>query len=270
LEFSFMGLIDTHTHLDSFTRNGTLPAVLARARAAGLEAMIAIGTAPDDWPLYRDVARDHAGMVHYTVGLHPCSVEAGWEAAMRQVEGFWSGGTRPVALGEMGLDRFHLPKEPAEAEKVFGWQRAAFGSGLAIARRLGCPMVIHSREAFRECVETIDASGVDWTKVVFHCFSEGEIELAELTRRGGFASFTGILTYKNAAGVRAAAKAQGLSRLMIETDAPYLAPAPHRGKPNEPAFLRHTAEFAAANVFGVGYEDLAVATTANARKFFGI
>ena len=94
--------------------------------------------------------------------------------------------------------------------------------------------------------------------------------MAELVRRGGFASFTGILTYKSAANIRAAAKAQGLARLMIETDAPYLTPVPHRGKPNEPAFLRHTAEFAAREVFGVGCDELAAATTANARKFFGL
>ena len=290
-----MSLIDTHTHLDSYTRDGTLPAVLERARAAGLEAMIAIGTAPDDWTLYRDLAGAHAGFVHYTVGLHPCSVDAGWEGALAQVEGFWGGANRstaakpmanksgesrlggdaspypiPVALGEIGLDRFHLPKETVEAEKIFAWQRAAFVEGLAIVKRLGCPVVIHSRGAFRECVEMIDASGVDWTKVVFHCFTEGPVEQAELTRRGGFASFTGILTYKNAANVRDAAKAQGLARLMIETDAPWLTPMPHRGKPNEPAFLRHTAEYAAAEVFRVGYDELAAVTTANARRFFGI
>lgn len=265
-----MPLIDTHTHLDSYARDGTLPAVLDRARAAGLGAMVTIGTALDDWPLYRDLARAHAGFVHYSVGLHPCAVDAGWEEALAQVEGFWSDRPRPVAVGEIGLDRFHLPKDAVEAEKIFGWQRAAFAQGLAIAKRLGCPVVIHSRGAFRECVDMIDASGVDWTKVVFHCFVEGPAEMAELTRRGGFGSFTGILTYKNAANVRAAAKAQGLARLMIETDAPWLTPMPHRGKPNEPAFLRHTAEFAAAEVFTIDYDQLAAVTTANARKFFGI
>ena len=129
-------------------------------------------------------------------------------------------------------------------------------------------MVIHSRGAFRECVETIDASGVDWNRVVFHCFSEGEPEIRELEKRGGRGSFTGILTYKNADAVRAAAKAQGLRRLMIETDAPFLAPVPHRGKPNEPAYLRHTAEYA-AGMFGVSLEELASATTAAARAFYG-
>jgi len=283
-----MGLIDTHTHLDGFARAGTLPGVFARARAAGLEAMIAIGTAPDDWTLNQGFAREHPGFVHYTVGLHPCEVTADWQAAMAQVAGFWGRARppgapgssaagpavppdlEPVALGEIGLDRFHLPKEPAEAEQVFARQRAAFAEGLALAKRLGCPVVIHSRGAFAECVQMIDASGVDWAKVVFHCFVEGEAEVAELMKRGGFASFTGILTYKNAPNVRAAAKAQGLARLMIETDAPYLTPMPHRGKPNEPAFVRHTAEFAAKEVFAVSYDELAAVTTANARRFFGI
>jgi TatD DNase family protein len=281
-----MSLIDTHTHLESFAQAGTLPGTLARAREAGLETMISIGTSPEDWALYRDLTREHNGFVRYTVGLHPCAVDAGWEAAQAQVEGFWevaqasslpsdSAGRMPalplpVAVGEIGLDRFHLPKDAAEAEKIFGWQRAAFTAGLALARKLGCPVAVHSRGAFAECVELIDASGVEWAQVVFHCFTEGEAEMAELTKRGGLASFTGILTYKSAANVRAAAKAQGLARLMIETDAPYLTPVPHRGKPNEPAFLRHTAEFAAKEVFGVSPGELAAITTANARRFFGL
>jgi TatD DNase family protein len=118
-------------------------------------------------------------------------------------------------------------------------------------------------------VELIDASGVEWSRVVFHCFSEGPDEMAELMRRGGFGSFTGIITYKKAEAVRAAALAQGPGRLMMETDAPYLAPVPHRGQPNEPAYVRHTAEFC-AGLFGVPLEELAAVTTANARRFFGI
>jgi TatD DNase family protein len=174
-------------------------------------------------------------------------------------------------LGECGLDRFHLPKDDAaEAERVLARQRGAFAAQLGIARRLGCPVVVHSRGAFRECVEMIDASGVDWSKVVFHCFAEGEAEMAELARRGSAGSFTGIVTYKSAESVRAAARAQGLARMMVETDAPYLTPVPHRGKPNEPAFVRHTAEFCAREIFGVSAEEFARVTTANARRFFAL
>lgn len=267
-----MALIDTHTHLESFVAKSALPEILARAKEAGVESMIAIGTSPEDWELYRKLARENAGAVRYSVGLHPCSVDEHWPDAVAQIEGFWSQFSEPppVALGECGLDRFHLPKDnAAEAEKIFRWQRAAFAAQLVIAGKLRCPLVVHSRGAFPECVAMIDASGVDWTKVVFHCFTEGEAEMAELTRRGGYGSFTGILTYKTAEAIRGAAKAQGLSRFMLETDAPYLTPMPHRGKPNEPAFLKHTAEFA-AQLFGVSYAELAKTSTENARRFFGI
>lgn len=290
-----MGLIDSHTHLESFARRGELAPILDRARAAGLEAMITIGTDADDWDLYRDIAAAHAGFVHYTAGIHPCSVDERWEERFAQLEAFWGRAAtpfaaeneadsarerrgaesapyqpRPVALGEIGLDRFHLPKDDAAAaERVFATQQAAFRAGLALAKRLGCPVVVHSRGAFAESVEMIDASGVDWTKVVFHCFTEGPTEIAELNRRGGVGSFTGILTYKTAENIRVAAKAQGIERFMLETDAPYLTPMPHRGKPNEPAYLRHTAEFA-AGVFGVTIDELAARSTASARRFFAL
>ncbi len=190
---------------------------------------------------------------------------------MAQLPALWneSEKIRPVALGEIGLDRFHLPKEAAAADRVFGWQRAAFAEGLRLAKGWDCPLVVHSRGAFAECVAMIDASGVDWRRVVFHCFAEGVTEMEELTKRGGFGSFTGIITYKNAENVRAAALAQGLDRLMIETDAPYLTPMPHRGKPNEPAYLAHTAAFS-AEVFGVPEAELVRRTTDNARRFFGL
>ena len=267
-----MGLIDTHTHLESFARKGTLTDALTRAKEAGLEAMITVGTSPEDWSLYRELAHKNPGFVQYTVGVHPCSVDEHWADAVAQMEGFWGDLSvpAPVGLGETGLDRFHLPKgDEAEAEKIFRWQRAAFAAQLEIVRRLRCPLVVHSRGAFRECVDMIDASGVDWSKVVFHCFTEGEAEMAELMRRGGYGSFTGVLSYKNAEIVRAAAKLQGLGRFMLETDAPYLTPMPHRGKPNEPAYLKHTAEFA-ADVFGVPFDELARQSTANARLFYGL
>ncbi len=266
-----MGLIDTHTHLESFHRRGELPAILTRAKEAGLAALITIGTGPDDWALYRELAREHRGFVFHTIGLHPCSVDERWSEATAEMDAFWENEPNPpVALGECGLDRFHLPKnDPAEAEKIFRWQRSAFAAQLLLARRLHCPAVVHSRGAFAECVEMIDRSGVDWRKVVFHCFAEGAAEMAELTKRGAYGSFTGILTYKTAENVRAAALAQGLHRLMLETDAPYLTPMPHRGKPNEPAYLRHTAEYA-AEVFQRPYADLVAATSSAARHFFGL
>lgn len=263
------GLIDTHTHLESFAQRGELEPILARAMEAGVATLVTIGTASDDWSLYRDIAKVHPNRVRYTAGLHPCSVGAQWENEIAQLADFWNGAIKPVALGECGLDRFHLPKDAAEAERIFVWQRAAFAAQLDLAKSLGCPVVVHSRGAFAECVAMVDASGVDWTKVVFHCFTEGPAEISELMKRGGWGSFTGVITYKSAENVREAAKVQGLDRLMLETDAPYLTPVPHRGKPNEPAYVRHTAEFCAA-LFGVDYAQLAKITTRNAKAFYGL
>ena len=265
-----MGLIDTHTHLASFAQRDELAATLQRARVADVEAMITIGTAADDWSLYREIAQEHRDLVDYTVGLHPCSVEGNWEEELAMLPAFWDGDeVKPVALGECGLDRFHLPKDEIEAGKLFADQQAAFAAQLVLARKLTCPVVVHSRGAFAETVQMIDESGVDWSRVVFHCFAEGAEEMAELVRRGGWGSFTGIVTYKSASNVREAAELQGLDRLMIETDAPYLTPVPLRGKPNEPAYVRHTAEYC-AELFDVSYHELAATTTKNAREFYGL
>lgn len=263
------GLIDTHAHLDRFHKSGTLDAVLARAREAGVGRIITIGTEPSDWELYAALVPGLGGAVDFSVGLHPCSVETGWEAAVAGIDGYFDRTPKPVALGECGLDRFHLPKEPVEADRIFAMQRDAFAAQLAIARRRDLPVVVHSRGAFNDCVAMADASGVDWRRVVFHCFSDGEVEMKALMERGGYGSFTGILTYKTAGNIRAACRLQGVDRLMVETDAPYLAPVPNRGKPNEPAWVRHTADCAAATL-GISPDEAAAASTRNAMAFFGI
>jgi TatD DNase family protein len=152
---------------------------------------------------------------------------------------------------------------------IFSRQRAAFESQLALAVRTELPVVVHSRGAVVECVEMIDASGLSWSRVVFHCFTDGPELLRPILDRGGRASFTGIVTYKSAENVREALKCQPLDRLMVETDAPYLAPVPMRGKPNEPAHVRHTAAYC-AEVLGLSFEDLARATTTNAKAFYGL
>jgi len=268
-----MEFIDTHTHLESFARRGELRPVLDRALAAGVGRMIAIGTSTDDWTLYRELAEAHPGVVFYTAGLHPCAVTSDWREQLAAMERCWTetpSRTRPVAIGETGLDRFHLPKDNKdEAARIFTMQREAFAESLRCAKRLDVPVVVHSRGAFEECVDLVDASGVGWEKVIFHCFVEGPAEMNELTRRGGWGSFTGVLTYKSADNVRSALKAQGLSRLMLETDAPYLTPFPHRGKPNEPAYLVHIASIA-AQTLEVPLGDVARTTSETACRVFGL
>ncbi|MFT3828900.1 MAG: TatD family hydrolase [Opitutaceae bacterium] len=269
----FPELIDTHAHLDRFHRRGELAAVLERARAAGVGRIVTIGTEPEDWRLYRELVPQLGGRVAFTAGLHPCSVDEQWETALSELPRYFgpgNGGAVAVGLGECGLDRFHLPKnDPAAAERIFAWQLAAFRAQLQLAKTLPGPLVVHSRGAFAETVAEIDAAGFEWARVVFHCFSEGEAEMRLLNARGGRGSFTGIITYKNADNVRAALRAQGLPRLMVETDAPYLPPEPHRGKGNEPAFVALTAA-KAAELLGVPLAELAAHTTAAACAFYGL
>jgi TatD DNase family protein len=263
-------LIDTHAHLDRFHRRGDLAAVLERARVAGVVQIVTVGTEPEDWALYRELVPALGGAVAYTAGLHPTSVDDGWESAVAQLPRYFEGPAAAVGLGEFGLDRFHLPKDdPAEAERIFARQLAAFRAQLDLAKRVRGPLVVHARGAFAETVAEIDAAGVEWSRVVFHCFSEGEAEMRALNARGGRGSFTGVVTYKSAAAVRAALREQGLPRLMLETDAPYLPPEPHRGKTNEPALVALTAARAAQEL-GVPIGELARATTQSARTFYGL
>ena len=267
--FLVNSIIDTHTHLESFHRKGCLSNALEAAATAGVVRMITVGTDGEEWELYAGLAESRPEMIDYTVGIHPTSVDDNWEVLSEGIAPYFERSCQPVALGEIGLDRFHLPKDPTDAEITLARQKAAFRRQLEIARNLATPVVIHSRGAFSECVEEIDESGVDWRRVVFHCFSEGPGEMQQLLDRGGCGSFTGIITFKNAESIREAARLQGIDRLMIETDAPYLSPVPHRGKPNEPAFLRCTADYC-QEMFGLDQEQFARQTTENAYRFFGL
>ncbi len=262
-------LIDTHCHLEKAYAKGEGDATLERMQAAGIGRCITVGTGQKDWERYYRLAARERGRVDWTVGIHPCDVEDDWQEQIRTIPTYFATDPVPVALGEIGLDHFHLPKYPDEAAEVRQRQARAFADQLQLAYQLDCPVVIHSRNAVEACIELIDKSGVDWRKVVFHCFTDGPDLLQPILERGGRASFTGILTYKSASAVREAALLQGMDRLMLETDSPYLAPDPVRGQTNEPAHVAHIARFA-AGLFGVTEAELAKVTTRNAIEFFNL
>jgi TatD DNase family protein len=262
-------LIDSHFHPESVIADGTFEGLLERADAVHVKKMIAVGTEDSDWSLYQSLASKYEGRIFYTVGLHPCHVDAGWESQVSQLKAFFESTCHPVALGEIGLDYFRLPKDAALANTIIMHQEAAFRAQLDLAVMLGCPVVVHSRAAFYPCMRIIEERGLDWQKVVFHCFVEGPSEMHTLNERGARGSFTGIVTYKNADAVRAALLEQGMDSLMIETDAPYLAPDPHRGKVNEPAYLPYVAEACAA-LFGADLNTFRSQIAANTERFYGI
>lgn len=262
-----MQLIDSHCHLQSFQQKGELADVLARASGAGVERFITVGTSVGDWAAYRGLHAANPGKIDYTVGLHPADVDEDWTDAVSQLSSFFMPPNEPVAFGEIGLDYFHLPKDEVEAGEVILRQENAFRQQLLIAAELRCPVIIHSRDAFTETARLIDESGIDWSRIVFHCFSYGPDEVAHVNRRGGRASFTGIATYKNAPAIREALRQQGIERLMLETDCPYLAPEPHRGQTNEPAFLPALAD-KCAEILETSAEEIARRTTENTHGFF--
>ena len=262
-----MNWIDSHCHLEGFLNRGILPEILEHSRDAGVSRLIAIGTDPEDWKINHDLSKQFSEEIHYTVGLHPNHVDGSWENYLADLSFYFTQEPKPVAVGEIGLDYFRLPKEEAKAEPMKANQRAAFRHQLALAKELGLPVVVHCRSAFADCVAEIDDSGVEWSKVVFHCFADGPNEMRQLMERGGRGSFTGIVTFGNAENVREAALLQGLEKLMLETDSPYLAPVPFRGKFNEPAYLPHIGAYL-SKVFEVEEEQLAGITTRNTLDFY--
>ena len=263
-----MPLIDSHAHPLRVWKSGQLAAWINRAQAAGVESVIAIGTQLEDWSVYRDLSQTSPHFFRHTVGLHPCYVDESWEDAVTALAPYFADRTRPVALGEIGLDYFHLPKDPQAAQQLQQWQQEAFKRQLNLAYQLQVPVVIHSRNAFADCVQLIDQSGVAWSQVVFHCFVEGPAEIQQVLARGGRGSFTGIITYPKAEAVRLALQAQGIERLMLETDSPYLSPQSVRSAENEPSHLPEIAQ-KAADLLGVSLAELTQRTSENTKAFYG-
>jgi len=260
------GIVDTHTHLKSFVRAGRLEEALGSALDAGVERLVTVGTGSDDWELYAQLASERAE-VDYTVGMHPCSVEDGWEAAAASIEGFWSREKPPAALGEIGLDRFHLPKDSALAERAFARQLAAFEGQLGLARRMQCPVVIHSRGAFADTAAIVEDFQDGRLRGIFHCFTED----AEAGRRAIDAGFLlglgGVLTFNKSHALREAVAALPREAVVLETDSPYLAPQAKRGRRNEPAYVQYVAE-TLAEVWGTSVAEALRITSNNACRLF--
>mgnify|MGYP001605135779 FL=1 len=264
-----MNWFDSHCHLKGFKDKGIVEEILRRAEENGVSRMTAVGTSSDDWEIYKNLSKQYRDKIFYSVGLHPCYVNEGYEIEIEKIESYLGSETSPVAFGEIGLDYFHLPKNHNDALSIIRNQKIAFSEQLKIAAQYSLPTIIHSRKAFRDCITIIEQSGLPWDKVLFHCFSEGVDEIKELNDRGGLASFTGILTFKNNEFLREALQSQGIAKLILETDSPYLAPEPKRGKQNEPSYLPLMGEFL-SGYLKVPLEEIAQQSYCNASEFYGL
>lgn len=255
-----MILVDSHCHLDYYKEeDGELDAVIARARAGGVKTMVTIGTKISQFDRVRRIAERYDD-VYCTVGIHPHEAASEPEIDVDRLVDL-TRHPKVIGIGETGLD-FYYDHSPRDR------QAEVFRTHIAAARETGVPIIVHSRGADVETAEILEegANG-EGVQGLIHCFSTTR-ELSDRAVKIGFhISLSGILTFKNAGQLRDIAREIPADRLLVETDAPYLAPVPHRGKRNEPAFVAHTARHL-AELRGVPLEELAAATTANFFRLF--
>ena len=250
-----MSWADSHCHVPY---PGVGVEVIAEARAAGVTRLITVGTDAEQSEAAIAVARAHDG-VWATVGLHPHDATKGVESIVPLLTG--ESADAVVAVGECGLD-YHYDHSPRPV------QREAFAAQVGLAHQHGLALVVHTREAWEDTFAVLEAEGVPG-QTVFHCFTGGPDEARRCLDLGAHLSFSGIVTFKSADDVRAAAALCPLDRLLVETDSPYLTPAPHRGKPNHPAFVPLVGAAVAA-VKGVSPVAVEEASWAATEAVFGL
>lgn len=250
-------LVDSHCHLDFPDLANRLPEVLQRMQDNQVGLAVCIGVNLEDFPKVLALAESEPRL-YATVGVHPeyTDVEEPDEDRLVALA------THPkvVAIGETGLDYYWQKDQPE-------WQRERFRTHIRAARRAGKPLVVHTRDSAADTLRVLKEEGADTVGGVMHCFTENW-EIASLALDLGFyLSFSGIVTFKNAAIVKEVASKCPLDRLLVETDSPYLAPAPYRGKPNEPAYVRYVAE-EIARLRSLEIEAVHQATTENFFSLF--
>ncbi|MFO7741695.1 MAG: TatD family hydrolase [Anaerolineae bacterium] len=252
-----MPLIDSHAHLDFSEFDDDRHAVIARARDAGLVAIVNIGTSVASSRASVTLAEEH-DFIYATVGIHPHEAKMADREALDELRAL-AGHPKVVAIGEIGLD-YYRDRSPRPA------QQQAFRDQLDLASSLELPVVIHSRQAHDEVFAALhswDGTGV------LHTYAAGPERLDEALDMGFFIGISGPVTFSTAEPLRDVARAVPLDRLLVETDCPYLTPEPHRGKRNEPAYVRHVVE-AIAQARSKPVERIADLTTHNARTLLGL
>jgi TatD DNase family protein len=261
-----MPLLDSHCHLEAkdFRRadgSDERDDVLARARAAGVEAFVCVGSGAglDEVRTAIAMAEAHPD-IWAAVGIHPHDAARIPAGAMAEIERLAMEHPRVVAVGETGLD-YHYMHSP-EAE-----QQRTLSDFIAIARRAKKPLSLHVRDAHADTVRILEADGARDVGGVIHCFTGDLADARRYVELGFHISLSGVVTFKSATNIREAAAWVPLDRLLVETDCPFLAPVPMRGKRNEPAYVTHTAQVV-ASLRGIDYEELAAATTRNGRALF--
>jgi TatD DNase family protein len=259
---------DTHAHLDFPDFREEVDEVVQRASDAGISRIVTIGTELESSRRAIDLAKRFDG-VFAAVGWHPNDCLSAPDDVRGELEGL-AKAAKVVAIGEIGIDHYRLPstrgESAADDEAFKARQVSLFQQQLEVAAKLGLNVVVHQRAAFEACIEVFEPFA-DRVRGVFHCFVNDPAAARRVIDLGSLVSFTGVCTFKNAVEVRESLASVPLDKLMLETDAPFLAPVPYRGKRCEPAYVREISQVA-AEMRGIGLEELAEATGATARDFF--
>lgn len=252
-----MRLVDSHCHLDFPDLAVDLEGILARMAENGVERAMCISVTLQDLPRVIRLAERHP-QLWASVGVHPDyedTLEPSVDDLVRLAEH-----PRVLAIGETGLDYYRLTGD-------LEWQRQRFRTHIRAARRIGKPLVIHTRSASADTLRIMEEEGAAEVGGVMHCFTETQAVADAAMAMNFVISFSGIVTFKNARDLQELARNIPLDRMLVETDSPYLAPVPHRGKTNQPAWVKHVAEFI-AQLRGVAPEVIAEATTSNFERVF--
>ena len=259
---------DTHAHLDFPDFREEVDEVVQRASDAGISRIVTIGTELESSRRAIDLAKRFDG-VFAAVGWHPNDCLSAPDDVRGELEGL-AKAPKVVAIGEIGIDHYRLPStrggSAADDEAFKARQVSLFQQQLEVAAKLGLNVVVHQRASFEACVEVFEPFA-DRVRGVFHCFVNDPAAARRVIDLGSLVSFTGVCTFKNAGDVRESLASVPLDKLMLETDAPFLAPVPYRGKRCEPAYVREISQVA-SETRGIGLEELAEATGATARDFF--
>ncbi|MGB8861473.1 MAG: TatD family hydrolase [Ilumatobacteraceae bacterium] len=242
------GYVDTHCHLYD-SKAGTVAELIDGAHAAGVTTMISVGCDAASTAQAIAVAAAHDG-IHATAGLHPHEAKHGVDTILPFLDD-----PAVIAIGECGLD-YYYEHSPRDA------QRTAFAAQIQLAHERNLPLIVHTRDAWADTFDVLAAEGTP-TRTIFHCFTGGPEEARTCLDLGAYLSFSGIVTFKTATELHAAARLCPLDRMLAETDSPYLAPVPHRGRTNQPAYVTHVVQ-ALADLRNLPTESVRLATSVNA------
>lgn len=259
-------LTDTHAHLASSRFDGQMDDMLVRAKERSIERIISISCDIDDCEANLALSRQYPG-VFPTVGIHPTYIHELLNNNWFEQVSTLAASPEVVSIGEIGLDYYHPPQDGSEVSVWRRRQREVFEKLLQLALERSLPVVVHQRESNADVMAVL--KNFPRVRAVLHCFTGSPQEAAAALEMGHYLSFTGVVTYKNAENVRATAAMVPPDRIMVETDAPFLAPVPFRGKQCEPFMVEHTAR-ALSEIRGVVFEEFARLTSQNATAFFGL